>query len=61
MRTITEDMNDTVNPAIALPSAEMLAAAMLERIAEQRRVRQVAAELAPRVELALGLRRSAGA
>jgi hypothetical protein len=51
MRTITPNMK------IEIPSAEVLAQAMLDRIAERERVRQVAAELTPRVERALGLER----
>jgi hypothetical protein len=57
MRTMNQDMDHVTLPPIVIPSDEELAIAMLERMLERQRVRAVAAELAPRIERALGIRR----
>jgi hypothetical protein len=57
MPPMNQDMDHVTLLPIVIPSDEELAEAMLHRLAERQRIRQVAAELAPRVERALGLRR----
>ena len=57
MRTMNQDMDQVTLMPIVIPSDEELAEAMLQRLADRQRVRQVVAELAPRVERALGIRR----
>jgi hypothetical protein len=57
MRTMNPDMDQTPHTTIETPSDEVLAQAMMERVLEHHRARLVAAELAPRVEQALGVRR----
>lgn len=50
-------MTHQPTPTLEVPSDSALAQAMLDRCLERRRVRLVAAQLMPRVELALGVRR----
>jgi hypothetical protein len=54
---MNQDMDHVTLPPIVIPSDEELSIAMLERMLERQRVRAVAAELAPRIERALGIRR----
>ena len=57
MPTMNQDMDQPSHTPICLPTDVALAEAMLERYLEHHRIRLVAAQLAPRVEKALGVRR----
>ena len=50
-------MDHVTQLPIIIPSDEELAEAMLRRLEERQRVRRVVAELAPRIERALGVTR----
>jgi hypothetical protein len=57
MRTMNRDMEHVTQLPIIIPSDRALAEAVLRRLQERQRIRQMAAQLAPRVERALGVRR----
>ena len=54
---MNRDMDHATLPPIVIPSDEELALAMLQRMLDRQRVREMAAEMAPRIERALGVRR----
>ena len=54
---MNQDMDHATLLPIVIPSDEELARAMLQRMLDRQRVREVAAEMAPRIERALGVRR----
>ncbi len=54
---MNQDMDHATLPPIEIPSDEELAIAMLQRMLDRQRVREVVAEMAPRIESALGVRR----
>jgi len=57
MRTMNRDMDHASRLPICMPTDQALAEAMLARLIERQRARRVAAELAPKIQRALGVRR----